>query len=217
LLCITKKVILSGLLFISNNALAQSNYYVEDERTFKGAVMAGTTFTQVDGDNFKGYYKKGITAGGGVYTMLGEDIGMGLEVLYTQKGSKGNLSKGGTIPGLLMKKYSIEMDYAEVPLQVYYFDKHKNHFGGGVSYSQLISAKEKFETDPPQTFTDKDYPFRKMDINLILSSNFHLWKGLYITARFQYSLVPVRKKVPPNFGRQEQFNNTIVFRIMYVI
>lgn len=193
------------------------DYYLEKERTFLGSVFLGTTLTQVDGDNFKGYYKKGLTAGAGVYTMLGEDVGAGMEILYIEKGSKGNLSKGGATPGLSIKKYGINMRYAEVPVQLFYFDKHKNHFGGGFSYAQLISAKESFVTDPVQTFTDKDYPFKKMDINLVFSGNFRLWKGLFINARFQYSLLPVRKKVPAGFGRQEQYNNTIVFRLMYLI
>ena len=62
---------------------AQNNYYIEDENTFKGMVTFGTNFSQIDGDNYAGYSKTGINAGAGVFTKIGQNVALGLELLYS--------------------------------------------------------------------------------------------------------------------------------------
>ena len=68
------------VLCYSNNTLAQ-NYYLEDEKTFYGGLIAGTNFSQVDGDNFAGYHKVGFNLGGIVYTKLDEHLSLSMEVI----------------------------------------------------------------------------------------------------------------------------------------
>lgn len=202
------------LLCCTGSAIAQS-YYIEDERTFYGGLIAGTNFTQVDGDNFAGYHKVGFNLGGIVYTKLDEHLAASMEVLYTQKGAK---SKDFfTIsPGMYITNYGITLNYAEVPLMLNYFDKRKSHFGAGVSYSRLGTVKEFITTSPAQYVNLNDYPFKKSDYNLLLSGNLHCWKGLFLNMRFQYSLISIRDKTPNNYGRGEQYNNVVSIRLMYL-
>lgn len=196
---------------------AQDSYYINEEHRFLGMFTAGGNLTQVDGDNFRGYYQYGLNAGAGVYTMLQQNVAAGMEILYTQKGSHGNLMKESGTPGVFILKYHLQLNYAEVPVQLYYFDRHRNHFGGGFSYARIVQATETYLTKPQQSFTTAQYPFKKSDINFVMSGNFRLWKGLFLTGRFQYSLLSVRDKVPPGFGRNEQFNHLWTFRLMYLI
>jgi hypothetical protein len=49
-------------------------YYDDDYRTFYGGLIAGTNFTQVDGDNFAGYHKVGFNVGGVVYSRIDEHM-----------------------------------------------------------------------------------------------------------------------------------------------
>jgi hypothetical protein len=194
---------------------AQDNYYIEDTHTFHGALIAGANFTQVDGDSYYGYDKTGMNVGGGLYMMLSENMAAGLELLYVQKGCKGKPFKTTEID---VTKYSINLNYAEIPLQLYYFDGHKNHFGAGFSYAQLISSNEEIKAEPEQSVKPGEYPFRKFDVNFVMTGNFHLYKGFFIGGRFQYSVVPMRKNnTPPNFGRSEQYNNVFNFRLMYML
>lgn len=202
-----------------NYAHAQSNYYVDDNHTFYGGLIAGTTFAQVDGDNFAGYHKVGFTVGGIAYAELAPKIAGSVEILYTQKGSRAHKQQLSNHKIYLIEKYNINMSYAEIPIMINYFDKRKSHFGAGLSYSQLISGKEDVKTSPqlPDSLDlEKNYPFKKYDLNLVISGNLHLIKGLFLNLRFQYSLLPVRKNIYPEFGRAEQYNNMWVLRLMYL-
>lgn len=195
---------------------AQSNYYVEDERLFRGMVTAGANFTQIDGDNYAGYAKIGINGGAGVYTMFSKDVGAGLEMLYTTKGSRSTLMKPSTDKTFDILAYKAVLNYVDLPVQVYYFDERGDHFGAGISYSRLINQAETFDTNPQQNLKSDDYPFRKSDYCMVLSANVKLIGKFYITGRFQYSLRSVRGNVPPGFGRTEQYNNVVTFRLMYL-
>jgi hypothetical protein len=63
----------------------------------------------------------------------------------------------------------VNLNYAEVPLQICYFDRRRSHFGAGLSISRLVSVKEEGEAStpgfPPTDFSQ--YPFKKMDYNFI--------------------------------------------------
>ena len=185
--------------------------------TFYGGLVGGFNFTQVDGDSYAGYNKTGFNFGGIVYARLVPELAASMEILYVQKGSRGHVIKESGTPGIYITKYSIAANYVEVPIQLnYMLDKRKSHFGAGFSYSQVTSMKETLETDPPTMVNLDNYPINKMDINLILGGNLRLWQGLYLNLRFQYSLIPIRRNIPPGFGRGEQFNNVVGLRLMYL-
>lgn len=197
---------------------AQSNYYIEDPRTFYGGIIAGGNFTQVDGDNFAGYHKVGINAGGIVYAQLANHLAASIEILYSQKGSRANQIGFSSGNAYEIQKYDINLNYAEVPIQLNYFDKRKSHFGAGFSYAQLISSKENIISNPtlPPGVDLNNYPFRKFDINFLVGGSLHIWEGLFLNLRFQYSMLPVRQNVYPGFGRAEQYNNMWTLRMMYL-
>lgn len=196
-----------------------NNYYEEVPRTFYGGLLLGMNAAQVDGDNYAGYKKFGINAGGIMYIRIAENLAGSVELLYSQKGAR---SDGAQKSGpAIIQKYKVTLDYAEIPLQINYFDKRRSHFGAGFSIGRFISAKESGEAlYLPNPVDFEKYPFNKMDYNFIIGGNLHLYQGLFLNARFQYSLVPIRKgedKVPPYFsGRREQFNNTWTVRLMYL-
>lgn len=215
-----------SLLFAAK-AMAQNpdSYYEETPRTFYGGLIAGANFSQLDGDNYAGYHRVGFNVGGIVYTRFDEHLAASIEILYSQKGAHGNHEQQG-INGSIVRSYDVRLNYAEVPLQICYFDRRKSHFGAGLAISRLVSVKETGTVDlvpgPPVDF-DK-YPFKKMDYNFIIGGSLHLFGGFFLNARFQYSLVPVRKGnlqdgtgVPPYFaGRGQQFNNMWTVRVMYL-
>lgn len=207
--------VFAGCLY-SSSIMAQnpSDYYLEDPRTFYGGLVAGANFTQVDGDSYAGYHKVGLNLGGIMYANLADHLAASLELLFSQKGSRGHREQESGV-GTIINKYRIDLNYAEIPIQINYFDRRKSHFGGGFSYSQLISSKEQIETNAGVVPTDS-FTFRKMDINFILGGNLHLWQGLFLNLRFQYSLIPIRKDPPPGYSRSEQFNNMWTLRLMYL-
>lgn len=216
--------LLACLICVAGIAHAQNpdDYYEETPRTFYGGLIAGANFTQLDGDNYAGYHHVGINAGGIVYTKFDEHLAASIEILYSQKGSRAHREQG-TVSGATITSYHAYLNYAEVPIQLCYFDRRRSHFGGGISISRLVSVKEDGQLVNSSTVVNfDDYPFRKMDYNFILGGSLHLWQGLFLNVRFQYSLLPVRKgtigvDLPPEFsGRNEQYNNLWTVRMMYL-
>jgi hypothetical protein len=215
-----KKILFGVTLLVlnvmSNPVNAQESFYVQDDNTFKGFVAAGGNFSQIDGDNYAGYSKAGINAGAGVLMMLGKDVGAGLELLYSRKGSRSNAVKPSTTYAFDILSYKAILNYVDIPLQLYYVDKRKDQFGAGLSYSRLINQSEVFDTNPAQNLKSEDYPFKKSDYCFVLTGNVHVTGGFYVSARFQYSLVSIRGNVPPGFGRTEQYNHMWTMRLMYM-
>lgn len=195
---------------------AQENTPMYEDRTFYGGLVTGLNLTQIDGDNFAGYSRKGLNAGGIVYFKMDEHIAASIEVLFSQKGS---VSKQPQLlaAGYYINKYGVDLNYAEVPVMINYYDDHKNHFGGGLSYSRLATSNEYITTTPPPTtpFDQAQYPFKKGDLELILGGDLHLYKGFFLNLRFQYSLLSIRNTVP-NITRGAQFNNMWTIRMMYL-
>src|SRR5207249_3932615 len=97
------------LLLLSGALRAQaqnpSDYYEEVPRTFIGGLIVGCNFTQVDGDNYAGYHRAGLNAGGIVYANLGDHLAASLEILYSQKGSRSN-SSFQTSAGAVITSYN---------------------------------------------------------------------------------------------------------------
>lgn len=195
---------------------AQESFYIEDDRTFKGMVAFGANFSQIDGDNYAGYSKVGINGGAGVLTMLGKEVGVGLELLYSRKGSRSNVLKAASNKAFDILSYKAILNYVDIPIQLYYIDARKDQFGAGFSYSRLINQSETFDTNPQQNLKSEDYPFKKSDYCMVLTGNVHIASGFYVSARFQYSLVSVRGVTPPGFGRTEQYNHMWTMRLMYM-
>lgn len=206
-------------LLFAGTAIAQNpkNYYVEEPKTFVGGLTGGLNFTQVDGDSYKGYHNIGFNTGVVVYTQLAPGISASLEILFSQKGARSNgsqLSNGGVT---VITKQNIKLNYAEIPVQINFFDKKRNHFGAGLSYAQLINSKEEIVGNNSSIKYDPDqYPFKKMDINMILSGQVHVYKGFFAGIRFQYSMLSIRDKVDLEYGRAQQFNNVFALRLMYL-
>ncbi|RYE23444.1 MAG: PorT family protein [Sphingobacteriales bacterium] len=214
------------LVCVSSLSTRAQSYYDEPQRLFYGGLVAGANFTQIDGDNFAGYRKVGANVGGIVYAQLANKLAASMEILFVQKGSRSNTAQmtpfKDPIAGqpIRIDKYNIDLNYAEIPIMINYFDKRKSNFGLGFSYSQLISTNEKLLTAPTlATETDPStYSFRRADLNILAGVNLKLVGGLFLNVRFQYSLLPIRAYDDrfKNYMRKDQFNNLYVLRLMYL-
>jgi len=196
--------------------------YVERPKVFRGGVVAGVNFAQVDGDYFAGYHKIGLNAGGIVYAQLAKHVALSMELIYSQKGSKSNIGEPSlTLQNVFIAKYGISANYIELPIMINYFDKRKSHIGIGVSYSRLINSKETLQIDSNNVIKNIDlnnkYPFVANNFDFLAGVDLNLWKGLFLNIRFQYSIIPMRTEIPPNYSRADQYNNLWVLRLMYLL
>lgn len=203
-----------ALLGFGHKSIAQR--YDDEYRKFFGGVIGGVNLSQIDGDDIKGYNKVGFNAGAIVYTKLDEHIAASLEILYSQKGSR-LPSVVQLNQGEFITNYRIRLNYAEIPVLINYFDNsRKNNFGGGFSYSQLATSSESLTIAPYRQIDLNQYPFKKVDLNIVLGGNLHLYQGLFLNIRFQYSLISIRNHIPTDTQDGSQFNNMWVTRLMYL-
>ena len=188
-----------------------------NKRIFSIGLLAGGNFCQVDGDNFAGYYKTGLNAGGIAYAKIRKNTALSFELLYSEKGARGNINRfSGTDSFYYISNYNVSLKYVQIPVMINFFDQHRSHLGVGVSYARLLNYTENVTTDPVYPFHLDKYQFRKGDLSIVASAQMHIWKGLFAGLRFDYSLIPARKNVPPRISRSAQYNNVWTVRLMYL-
>lgn len=217
-----KQVFMLFLFLILYTPCVYSQFSNDDnDHLFLGGLVAGGNFAQVDGDNFAGYHKIGWNAGVIVYAKLAEHVYTSMELLYAQKGSKAapnQLPKLANDQSTIIVDYRIKLNYAEIPIMINYFDKKRNNIGAGLAYGQLVRSYEIYKDGSGAVYEQdaKLFPFRKFDLSWVLNANAHIWKGLFLNPRFQYSLLSVRNAHNYITGRAQQFNNVYAIRLMYL-
>ncbi len=189
------------------------------ERKFSGGLVAGMSATQVDGDYLNGYHKVGINAGAVGYVHFSPKVAASLELLYSQKGSHSVTQSESPYFGAYFAKYTIHLNYAEVPVVLHYFITPKYHLGIGASYNVLISSREDYNDASFTTVIDPEvYPFARQTFDGLLNGSMVLWRGLMLNVRYQYSISTIRKfaDIPAGLGFENQKNNMFTFRLMYL-
>ncbi len=192
----------------------------EDEKTFHGGLTVGANVSEVIGDAYHGYHKAGWFVGPGVAAKLNRKIvGLGVEMLYSQKGSVGVRTIYSNYVGEMFEKYYLKLNYIEVPVQLLIFPMPRAHFGIGASYSRLLNVKEEVQTDQPVYIDPSLHPFRKEDWCGLVSAKYQFWRGGFIGARYARSLKPIRtwNYVPYYYGSGHQYNMYFTFTLSYLI
>jgi hypothetical protein len=209
--------VLTVVVFTYSNAPAQS-YYEEPLKVFSGGLILGMNFTQVDGDTYFGYHKVGLNAGGVVYVHFTKVFGASMELLYSQKGSRGESVLESSTAGTYVAKYFMNLNYVEVPVTLHIVS-HKFDFEGGASYARLIKSKEWIQTDMPVIIDPDHNRYNTSDVELIFGLGREVYKHWFLNLRFQYSLTSVRppERIPVGFGYGSigQFNNLFSLRVIY--
>jgi hypothetical protein len=209
------------LLLSTSGVKVYAQAYNPDYNLFAGGLVGGANFTQVDGDGYKGYDKTGINAGGIIYLPMGDNVGLpfegtlalSLEVLYEQKGSKGL----DPLPIGNVLSQTIDLRYAEVPLQLnFYRGSRKSIFGAGFGVGYLAFSEELVDKGNGVVIKN-GVPFHKIDFNFMLTANLHIWNGFFLSPRFEYSLISIRNNNQMYGGRNQQFNNVMALRLMYLV
>ncbi|MBS1774273.1 MAG: outer membrane beta-barrel protein [Bacteroidetes bacterium] len=214
--------ILLMALFASNIANAQSKsvgFFANPDRFFYGGITAGANFSTVDGDGYGGYHKVGLNAGGIVYIKVLKRLFVSMEILYTEKGSVGVMEYNNYYTGTGFDKYYLKLNYAEVPV-IFNFQLDKRwQIGVGASYGQLVKVKEEAVTQQYYNFDPATHPFHKQDYNFVIKGSMQIGDGLFVNAKYQYSLSTIRdaNNIPLGYGGGAQYNNFFNLGLMYLI
>lgn len=206
------------ILFLLNVCLVSG-------QSFYGGFTAGTTISQVDGDNYGGYHK--ISPLGGVYVrnMFNQKWGMFAGIEYKRKGSR-EAQKNEYHE--IIRLYNLSLDYIEVPfLLTYQIDKlsipsifsyqipSDLFIDFGISYAYLVHSKEEINGSIDPLAKD----FRKYEIANHVGLNYRLNEHLFACWRFSYTfiLLPVREHPGGQvfWFNRGQYNHNMSFAIKY--
>jgi hypothetical protein len=209
-------LLLTGI-FTGSYALAQYTD-VYDLKPFTGGLSLGINLAQVDGDQYFGYTKPGITTGAFVTANFTNRWSATMELLYAQKGSIGDAIIESPFLGTYVARCHISLNYVEVPITVKYKYKYFD-IEAGLSYARLVKTSEWIVVQPSVPISETENRFNSNDINYLFGASRRVYKNLYANLRFQYSVLSIRPydRIPPGYGygTKGQFNNLFVARLMY--
>jgi opacity protein-like surface antigen len=192
------------ILLISIVLLSASSLFAQ---TFGGGVIAGLSASQLDGDNWGGYNKAGLTIGIYTNTKLNKYIEAQLELRYVQKGSK---SKGDDQSVFYLSK----LNYIELPLFLKYkfLDKFSANIGVSIGYLQKATEDKDGIGDFPA-----EPPFKEYELSGLAGVEYQMTEQLFLNIRFNYSILPVRSHPGDQtfYLNRGQYNNVLTFTVYY--
>ena len=180
---------------------------------FDAGLLAGFNASQVEGDNFKGYHKPGLLAGVFVQTDIIPTIFTGMEIKYSQKGSRKRIKPRDPEPEV----YIMRLGYIDMPLFVGFRTNDRGTVIAGVSAGYLVHSGE---YDEYGLFSPQDqHEFNNFDLQPFLGFQFGILDEVKLDLRFALSVLPVRGQPGDNatsyYWLNNQFNNVISLAFYY--
>lgn len=173
---IIKMIFMVSLLAIAHNTDAQ--------RGFRAFTTLGLNFAQIDGDDLYGYNKLGLSGGLGINYAIKPKLDLGMELLYSQRGSSTQLSLGSN-----PLDQEINLDYIEVPLYLVINDwyqtegnYHKVRAETGLSIGTLISSSSN-----NSFFDDRLENFSSFDVGFVLGLGIRINEHIGVSGRYTRS------------------------------
>lgn len=197
-----------GVLFFCGSVLlatAQS----ETNSRFIPEMILGVSSSQVSGDQLAGFDQLGISGGMGIRMETGGHWRPGLDILFTQKGSRKNASpdKGD------FESYLLRLNYVQIPIYMSH-QKERIGFDLGLSYGQLVSSKEENQNG---TVIGLGREFESGEFSGIAGIRYNFAPQWTLTTRLDQSISAVRKHAGAAVFRlnRGQYNTVILFQIRY--
>lgn len=198
----------------------KSNFFVpKNDEVFYGGLSVGANFSTVAGDSYGGYKKVGLVVGPTVYVRIFPKLLANVELLYTQKGSRGVAQKTSVYSGAFFEQFWLDLNYVEVPLMFHYLFHPRVHLGAGASYGQLVGSKEEIYTDQPVFIDPAETEFNNEDICFVVGGGWQIGRGWFLSGRYQRSMRSIRKpeNIPVFQQSLAQVNDLFSLRLMYLI
>ncbi len=178
-------------------------------QSFNAGLIAGATFSQVDGDSYAGYHQLGFTAGAYANLPLAPHFSAQMELKYSLLGAH---SSDVEVNEYYYPPYSLRLHYAEIPLML------QGNFGiftveGGASIDVLLKATEDVNADFQVTTRRWKSLSATGNIGVHVDFTDHIGMG----ARFMYSVVPCRFTGNPGWFYNQYYNKVIQVTLTYNI
>ena len=184
-------------------------------------VNSGTVTSQVEGDELKGFNHWGYTGGVGAIANLTENgrWALSLETDYSCRGIYNRKFSSENF-------YNIKMNlhYVDIPLTVFFRDPYGGlQVGVGLVYGRLVSQPNGTIAYNANYFMPDttDMSFLKNDLSPAIEFRFNIWRNLQLSARYQFSVIPVKKDWTFNYVSEHQswqrdcYNQSLSIRLLW--
>lgn len=154
---------------------------------------AGTIASQIEGDELKGFNHWSFSGGIGAIANLDDQDrwALSVETDYSCRGIYNRKSYADNYYNI-----KLNLHYVDIPLTLFFHDPYGGlRIGVGFVYSRLVSQPHgRIDYRPTYFIPDTaDMKFLKNDIAPAIEFRFNLWQGFQFSARYQYSIIPVKK------------------------
>ena len=139
------------------------------------------------------------------YTLAGQ-----MELRYVQKGSLHTNKPGDAT------YYKAALHYIDIPIMAQYIYNEKVIFELGIGPEFLISSKEQ---DAHGDLPEREPYFHTFTMSAIAGIGYTFWEVLTFTARFNYSIIPIRDHPSGQsyLLNQGQYSHVLTFAVYYKI
>lgn len=171
-------------------------------QSFRKALFAGVTASQVDGDFYTGYNKIGLTAGAWLNQSIKYDLNWQAEVKYVMRGVyKGPDDNDPSI-------YKSSYHYVELPLSIQYLFEEKVAVEAGLSPEVLLWAQF---SDGNGIIDPSLYPDnRRFGLSVFGGVVYWFWKRVGMGIRYTYSVIPFRDPQEWNHPRYRGYYHDVI-------
>lgn len=182
---------------------------------FNAGLIAGATFSQVDGDRYYGFHKIGLTAGTYVNIPVGNHFALQMELKYTQMGAHSSTKE---VMEYNYAPYNLRLHYAEIPLMLRFNFGHFTVNGkpfkrlaleAGLSLDFLLKYHGELDTASQLWKLN----FFSVTGNFGVQYNFTPYLG--IGARMMYSITPMQTNPTPQWFFNHAYNKVIQITMTY--
>jgi len=181
-------------------------------QNFNGGILAGVAGTQVAGDDYYGFHKAGIFAGGFVNLQVSEHSSFQMELEFFQKGSRENPDSANNY-----NQYLFRVNYIELPVLYQYTFNKRFKVEAGPSLGFLVGYyEERFEEEIKGGNRPANVTFQlNAGLYVYLSTHFTVnirTNNSMLNIRSDNATGDILRIFPGNYG---QFNDCLVFSLFY--
>lgn len=197
-----RKILFTGCLIIVVNVVFAQR--------FDAGLIAGFNATQMEGDGFKGYHKPGLLLGAFVQTDIAPAIFAGMEIKYSQKGSKRKFDPKK--PDI--EQYTMRLGYIDIPLFMGFRANDRSMVVGGIAPGILIHSQENgaYGALPEEDQQE----FNTFDLQPFVGFQFDFTERVAFDLRFALSIIPSVDKAESNYYfHNGLYNNVISLAVYY--